>query len=165
MQNQLIAGHSKFAIVQLKQDWEFLCSVYGFKTWGAKEFCPFCDAARDSESWFQGGARASWRSTVWDHTKLTQALKGQVYLPDGTRSTKVKWASKLWMIPHMLFKYIKADAMHVLLVDGVVNKACAMHHSKHRNKLMDGIEHRASATNKAHTEQTNSETKQHATSF
>ena len=125
VQSQLMAGTAKFAVIQFKQDWEFLCNVYGFKTWGAKEFCPFCDAAKDPESWYQGGTRAAWRCTVWDQTKLARALKGQVFLANGHRSTKMKWASGLWAIPHMSIKYIKADAMHVLFVDGVVNKTMA----------------------------------------
>ena len=56
-----IAGNSRFALIQLKQDWEHLCSVYGFKTWKAEEFCPFCDALKDPATWVQGGVKAAWR--------------------------------------------------------------------------------------------------------
>ena len=87
--------------------------VNGHQT-SAQEFCPFCDAINEPSSWHKRGVRAPWRSTVWDQTKLTLASRGQVFLADGTRSTKLKWIAKIWEIPHMQFKYIKADAMHVL---------------------------------------------------
>ena len=68
------------------------------------------------------GAHAEWRATIWDQSKLAQALRGEVLLSDGSRSSKMKWSSKLWGIPHMNIALIKADPMHVLFVDGVVNK-------------------------------------------
>ena len=122
VQSQHIAGEFRFAVVQLRQDWEHLCNVYGFKTWSAKEFCPFCEARKDPLSWFQFGTRAKWRSTVWSQSKLSRALQGQAFLEGGVLSTKMKFVSRLWQLPHFLLKYIKADPMHTLMVDGVVNK-------------------------------------------
>ena len=122
MKGQFIAGGARFAIVQMKQDWEYLCSVFGFKTWSAKEFCPFCEAPRDPQTWVRDGARAAWRTTIWDHTKLTKALRDEVRLAEGSVSTKMKFASHMWGIPHMNIAYIKCDPMHVLYCDGVVNK-------------------------------------------
>jgi hypothetical protein len=92
MRGAYIAGGSRFALIQLKQDWEFLCAVYGFKTWSAHEFCPFCDAEKHPSTWVQGGAQAPWRSTVWDQNKLAQALQGTLILSNGKQSTKMRWA-------------------------------------------------------------------------
>ena len=97
---QTVAGGARFALIQLKQDWEHLCNVYGFKNWGAHEFCPFCDARNEPASWIQGGLHAEWRGTIWDQAKLDQALHGLLMLPDGRPSTKMKWVSKLWGLPH-----------------------------------------------------------------
>ena len=122
MRGQPIAAGVRFAVIQLKQDWEYLCVVYGLKTWAAKEFCPFCDAPRDPRAWICNGARSEWRTTIWDHSRFVSALRGEVRLPDGSVSTKVKWTSRLWGVPHLLFSYVKADPMHVLYTDGVFNK-------------------------------------------
>ena len=58
VKTQRVAGTAKFAVIQFRQDWEFLCSVYGFKTWGAKEFCPCCNARNEPSSWFEQGIKA-----------------------------------------------------------------------------------------------------------
>ena len=70
-----------------------------------------------------------WRSTLWNQTKVAQAIRGTLVLDDGRHSTKLKWASGLWDIPHMMIDYIKVDAMHALFTDGVFNKtmACLMY--------------------------------------
>lgn len=95
MQDQCIAGGSRFAIIQLKQDWEHLCSVYGFKSWSAIEFCPFCEATKEPATWVAGGCKAAWRNTIWTNNELAQALRGNLLLKDGSRSRKMKWPSKL----------------------------------------------------------------------
>ena len=55
VKGQHAAGGKRFAVSQFKQDWEHHCSVYGFKTWGAVEFCPFCNASRDPKTWVRDG--------------------------------------------------------------------------------------------------------------
>ena len=125
VQGTLIAGGCRFGLKQLKQDWEFLCSVYGFKSWSALEFCPFCDAEKRPKSWYEHGWQAHWRSTIWNQDTVSRALQGNHHLPDGRTSTKMKWASRLWAAPHFDVSFIKADPMHVLFVDGVVNKTIA----------------------------------------
>ena len=37
----------------------------------------------------------------------------------------MKWASRLWGIPHLLIDYLKGDPMHILYVHGVLNKTIA----------------------------------------
>jgi hypothetical protein len=122
LRGQYIAGGARFAVIQLKQDWEHICSVYGFKSWAAAECCPFCDAPKDPTQWVACGAHARWRKTIWDKAKLAMALKGEVRLANGAVSNKMKWASHLWGLPHFDIRFIKADPMHVLFCDGVVNK-------------------------------------------
>ena len=120
-----IAGGTRFGLNQFKQDWEFLCSAYGFKTWSADEFCPFCEAVKDPETWIREGIKAHWRCTLWDQTKLELAKQGRLRLDNGKISNKLKFNSKIWTVPHMSILYIKCDPMHVLYVNGVFNKVMA----------------------------------------
>ena len=140
MQDMLVAGGVRFGVVQLKQDWEHLCSQYGFKNWCAIEFCPFCDARKDATTWVEGGINSQWRSTVWDQSKLLEALGGTLQLPDGRLSSKLKWLSHVWRIPYMSILYIKCDPMHVLFTDGVFNRimACLLYQLTIRRRDVPG---------------------------
>jgi hypothetical protein len=75
---QDLAFGYRFALAQLRGDWEWYTQLFYFPQWNAAErMCPFCraSATNRAHSWTDFGPDAWWRDTVWEHEDYIAYLR------------------------------------------------------------------------------------------
>ena len=77
--NEYIAGGYRGALVQVRGDWEFYCSVFRFPYWHeSTRMCWLCRASNvvGDLLWTNMAADARWRATRWTHRTFCEDLRG-----------------------------------------------------------------------------------------
>ena len=74
-----LAGRWKGSLIQIRGDWEFYCSIFGFPQWNtAESMCWLCKAAGFGDLAFGNcGSEAAWRATMQTHESWAADLEAK----------------------------------------------------------------------------------------